>query len=45
VQGFLNVLAATLIGLGYLIPLLVVIGIVVLIVRLVRRRRAEPAED
>src|SRR3954462_6316785 len=39
VQGVLNVMAATLIGLGYLIPLLIIAGIVFVIVRLVRRRR------
>lgn len=39
VQGLLNVIAATLIGLGYLIPLLIIAGIVFLIVRLARRRR------
>jgi hypothetical protein len=43
VQGILNVVAVTLIGLGYLIPLLIVAGIVFLVVRLVRRRRA-PAD-
>ena len=37
------VVAVTLIGLGYLIPLLIVAGIVFLVVRLVRRRRA-PAD-
>jgi hypothetical protein len=44
VQGLLNVIAVTLIGLGYLIPLLIVAGIVVVIVRSVRRRR-EPDAD
>src|SRR3954468_6547438 len=44
VQGLLNVVAATLIGLGYLIPLLIVAGIVVLIVRSVRRRRVADDE-
>lgn len=39
VQGLLNVIAATLIGLGYLIPLLIIAGIVFVIVRLTRRRR------
>jgi hypothetical protein len=39
VQGLLNVIAATLIGLGYLIPLLVIAGVAFLIVRLARRRR------
>jgi hypothetical protein len=43
VQGFLNVIAAMLIGFGYLIPLLVIAGIAYLIVRLVQRRRAEDA--
>jgi uncharacterized protein DUF4349 len=43
VQGILNVLAVTLIGLGYLLPLLIVAGIVVFVGRLVRRRRA-PAD-
>ena len=42
-QGFFNVLAATVIGLGYLIPLLLLAGIVFLVVRLTRRRRI--AED
>jgi hypothetical protein len=37
------VLAVTLIGLGYLLPLLIVAGIVVFVGRLVRRRRA-PAD-
>jgi len=44
VQGLLNVIVAVLIGLGYLIPLLIVGGIVVLLVRLVRRRH-EPNDD
>ncbi len=39
VQGVLNVLAATIIGLGYLIPLLIIAGIVFLVVWLARRRR------
>jgi Domain of unknown function (DUF4349) len=43
VQGFFNILAATVIGLGYLIPLLLLAGIVFLVVRLTRRRRI--AED
>lgn len=44
VQGLLNVIAATLIGLGYLIPLLIIAGIVFVIVRLVRRRRETSTE-
>lgn len=44
VQGILNVVAVTLIGLGYLIPLLIVAGIVFLVVRFVRRRRALQTE-
>lgn len=44
VQGILNVVAMILIGLGYLIPLLIVAGIVFLVVQLVRRRRA-PADE
>ena len=43
VQGFFNILAATVIGLGYLIPLLVIAAIVLVAVRLTRRRRL--AED
>jgi hypothetical protein len=39
VQGFFNAVAATVVGLGYLIPLLVLAGIVLLVVRLARRRR------
>ena len=41
VQGFLNVLAAVVIGLGYLIPLLVVIALGFAIWRIVQRRRVE----
>jgi Domain of unknown function (DUF4349) len=44
VQGLLNVIAATMIGLGYLIPLLIIAGIAMLIVRLVRRRQT-PVEE
>jgi len=44
VQGILNVIAATMIGLGYLIPLLIIAGIVLLIVRLTRRRRTAVEE-
>jgi hypothetical protein len=43
VQGFLNVLAAVLIGLGYLIPIGVVVAVGYVISRLVRRRRVEAA--
>jgi uncharacterized protein DUF4349 len=43
VQGFFNILAATVIGLGYLIPLLLIAAIVFGVVRLTRRRRI--AED
>ena len=39
VQGFLNVIAAVLIGLGYLIPLAVVVAIGYWIAQLVKRRR------
>jgi hypothetical protein len=41
VQGFLNVLAAVVIGLGYLIPLLVVIALGYATWRVVQRRRVE----
>ena len=41
VQGFLNVLAAVVIGLGYLIPIGVVVAIGYAIVRLTRRRRPQ----
>jgi hypothetical protein len=41
VQGFLNVLAAVVIGLGYMIPLLVVIALGYGIWRGVQRRRVE----
>jgi hypothetical protein len=44
VQGFLNVLAAVTIGLGYLIPLLVIVGIGLLIVRAVQRRRPSASD-
>jgi len=44
VQALLNVIAATLIGLGYLLPLLIVAGIVLLVVRFVRRRRVAADE-
>jgi hypothetical protein len=37
-DGFLGVLSAMIVGLGYLIPLAIVAGIVVAVVRLVRRR-------
>ncbi len=43
VQGFFNIVTATVVGLGYLIPLLVLAGIVLLVVRFARRRRL--AED
>jgi hypothetical protein len=39
VQGFLNVLYVMLIGFGYLIPVLVIAGVVFLVARLVQRRR------
>ena len=45
VQGFLNVLAAVVIGLGYLIPLLVVIALGYAIWRGLQRRRVEPDAD
>jgi uncharacterized protein DUF4349 len=38
VQGFLNVLTTVVVGLGYLVPLGILIGILALIVMLVRRR-------
>jgi hypothetical protein len=41
VQGFLNVLAAVVIGLGYLIPIGIVVAIGFLIVRLARRRTVQ----
>jgi hypothetical protein len=41
VQGFLNVLAAVVIGLGYLIPIGIVVAIGYLIVRLARRRTVQ----
>jgi hypothetical protein len=44
VQGLLDVIAATLIGLGYLLPLLIVAGIVLLVVRFVYRRRVAANE-
>ena len=40
VQGFFNVIAAVVVGLGYLIPLLVLAGVALLIRRAVIRRRA-----
>jgi hypothetical protein len=39
IQGFLNVLAVMLIGLGYVIPLLVIAAVAYAIVRMVQRRR------
>ena len=45
VQGFMNILAAVLIGFGYLIPLLVIAGVVYLGVVAVRRRSRRTAED
>jgi hypothetical protein len=44
VQGFLNVLAAVTIGLGYLIPILVIVAIGYAITRLVQRRRPSASE-
>ena len=41
VQGILNVLAAAVVGLGYLLPVLLILGISFLIWRSIRRRRAE----
>ncbi len=38
VQGFLNVIATTLIGLGYLLPIAALGGLVYVVIRLVRRR-------
>jgi hypothetical protein len=40
VQGFFGVVGAVVVGLGYLVPLLVLAGLVLLIRRLVIRRRA-----
>ena len=40
VQGFFGVVAAVVVGLGYLIPLLVLAGLVLLIRRAIIRRRA-----
>jgi len=45
VQGFLNILAAVLIGFGYLIPLLVIAGVIYLGVVAVRRLRRRTADD
>ncbi|MDP9185665.1 MAG: DUF4349 domain-containing protein, partial [Actinomycetota bacterium] len=44
VQGFLNVLAAVTIGLGYLIPILVIIAIGYAITRSVQRRRPSASD-
>ncbi len=44
VQGFLNVLAAVTIGLGYLIPILVIVAIGYAIMRLVQRRRPSASD-
>lgn len=41
IQGFLNVIATVVIGLGYLVPIAVLAALVLLVVRLVRRRRPE----
>ena len=40
VQGFFGVVAAVVVGLGYLVPLLVLAGLVLLVRRAVIRRRA-----
>jgi hypothetical protein len=45
VQGFLNVLAAVTIGLGYLIPILVIVAIGYAIMRSVQRRRPSADDD
>ena len=45
VQGVMNVMAAVLIGLGYLLPLLVIVGIVSLVVWMVRRRSRRTIAD
>ena len=37
-DGFLGVLSAMIVGLGYLIPIAIVVGVVYLVVTLVRRR-------
>jgi outer membrane murein-binding lipoprotein Lpp len=44
VQGFLNVLAAVTIGLGYLIPILVIVAIGYMITRSVQRRRPSASD-
>jgi hypothetical protein len=44
VQGFLNVLAAVTIGLGYLIPILVIVAIGYAIMRFVQRRRPSASD-
>ena len=41
IQGFLGVIATIIVGFGYLVPLLVIAGLVALIVTLVRRRGHE----
>lgn len=45
VQGFMNILAAVLIGFGYLIPLLVIAGVISLVVTMVRRRSRRTPTD
>ncbi len=45
VQGVMNILAAMLIGLGYLLPLLVIGGVAYLVVWAVRRRSRRTAAD
>jgi Domain of unknown function (DUF4349) len=40
VQGFLRIVGAVIVGLGYLIPLTILAGLIWLVVMLVRRRRA-----
>ena len=45
VQGFMNILAAVLIGFGYLIPLLVIAGLIYLVVSVVRRRSRRTTTD
>jgi len=45
VQGFMNILAAVLIGSGYLIPLLVIAGVIYLVVVVVRRRSRRTTTD
>ena len=40
VQGFLRIVGAVIVGLGYLIPLTILAGLIWLVATLIRRRRA-----